>query len=160
MAKLVDTEKFNTDVRMWSITTRTMMVRRAPESNTEKPFSQKLLGTEYFVNLNQNSEAYNVKFSFPRHGIYVHYGTGRGWIRKNDTIVRGSLTANAIKKKKKNVGRKVSEVTIGKGRRPVDWFDIEIKRGIGQLANITQEYYGDKAMNDVLDKMRRYLIEK
>jgi len=158
-SRLVDTEKFNTDVRFWSITTRTRMVRRAPDSRSEKPFSEKLLGTEYFVNMNRDGEASNVKFLFPRHGVFVHYGVGRGWIRVGNNIMRGNLTASARRSKRKN--RNVNLFSgPGKGRKAVDWFDIEIKHGIGQLADIAQEYFGDKAMHSVLDKTNRFLIEK
>lgn len=158
-SKFVNTEKFNTDVENWTVSTRNGMIRRAPIGWGSARDDEKLIGTKSFVNLNREGEASNVNFLIPRHGVFVHYGVGRGWIRQGNTIVRGSLTASAKRSKRKN--RMVHLLPVGgEGRKPVDWFDIEIRQGINQLANIAQEYYGDKAMYSVLDKTNRFLIEK
>lgn len=157
--RLVNTEKFNTDIEHWTVSTRNRMIRRAPVGFKSARNEEKLIGTRSFVNLNRDGEASNVKFLIPRHGVFVHYGVGRGWIRQGNSIVRGSLTASAKRSKRRN--RRVTLLTSGgEGRKPIDWFDIEIKQGINQLANIAQKYYGDKAMYSVLDKTNRFLIEK
>lgn len=158
-ARLVDTEKFNSNVESWTISARNNMTRRAPIGARSVRDEDKLIGTRSFVNLNKEGEAYNLKFLIPRHGVFVHYGVGRGWIRVGNSIVRGSLTKSARSRKSKN-RRVVLSTSAGTGRQPLDWFDIVIKQGIGQLANIAQEYYGDKAMNSILDKSTRFLIEK
>ena len=158
-SRLVNMEKFNTDVENWTVSTRNGMIRRAPVGLKSEQNEDKLIRTRSFVNLNREGEASNVKFLIPRHGVFVHYGVGRGWIRKGNTVVRGSLTASARRSKRKN--RRVNLMTGGgEGRKPIDWFDIEIKQGINQLANIAQEYYGDKAMYSILDKTNRFLIER
>lgn len=158
-SKLVNAEEFNRNVENWTVSTRHAMIRRAPVGWGSARDEEKLIGTQSFVNMNRDGEASNVKFLIPRHGVFVHYGVGRGWIRQGNSIVRGSLTASAKRSKQRN--RRVILLSAGgEGRKPVDWFDVEIKRGIRQLADHVQEYYGDKAMQSIIDKQRRYLIEK
>lgn len=158
-SRLVNTEEFNRNIENWSVSTRNAMIRRAPIGWRSARDEDKLIGTQSFVNMNREGEASNVKFLIPRHGVFVHYGVGRGWIRQGSSIIRGSLTASARRSKQRN-RRVILLPGGGQGRRPIDWFDIEIKRGIRQLADYAQEYYGDKAMQSIIDKRSRYLIEK
>ena len=73
-SRLVDTEKFNTDVKNWTVSTRNGMIRRAPIGEKSNRDEDKLIDTKSFVNLNSQGEASNVKFLIPRHGVFVHYG--------------------------------------------------------------------------------------
>jgi len=66
-------------------------------------------------------EAYGISQSFALHGIYVHYGVGRGH-------PAGSR----------------SMVTNGKARKPYDWLNKNVIALGPELEHIVAEYYGDK----------------
>lgn len=87
-------------------------------------------------------EARGVSFRFARQGVFVAYGVGRGWNRRKD----GSVQVTAKHSKKP--------------RTPKDWIDSVIEQDIQDLGDIVGEYYGDKAMQDLLDQLDRIKINK
>lgn len=159
--RLVDTEKFNASVGDWSIKIRNKIRSNAPVyAGKLKTKDEKLQSSVSHTVGKLFGVAERVRFRFARHGIYVHYGVGRGWIRKSNAIVRGFLTDEAKTSKRKNISRENLPAGERKGRKPVDWFDMEIKLGMKELADITQEYYGDEAMRSLLEKLDKFLIQK
>lgn len=96
-------------------------------------------------------EIESIAFKFLRHGVYFHYGVGRGYIRQGNTVIRGYR--KAIK----------HQTTTAKGpilRRPVNWIDGEIGQHFDELADIAQKYHGDDAMRAVLLSANKLSIQK
>lgn len=87
-------------------------------------------------------EARSVSFKFAQHGVFVAYGVGRGWNRRKD----GSVQVTAKNSKKP--------------RTPKDWLDSVIEDSIQDLGDIVGEYYGDKAMQNLLAQFDRIKINK
>lgn len=150
--KLITAEEFNIKVRSWTFRTRTKIVNNAPVSDGE--LSPKRETKRLSVSIDSSTKKYGIeigkiRFGFERHGVFVHYGVGRGYIRQGNTVIRGSKKNERVR-------------STGFHRKPNDWFDIEIKRGFNDLANITQEYHGDKAMENLLSAMdkNKMLIQK
>lgn len=99
-----------------------------------------------------------IGFSFPRHGIYIHKGAGRGqggWIGSKWEKIR---MINGVE-----VGtgiiRHTNPASLGLqnsgNRRAYRWFDPVIKNRIGELEHIVLEYFDTM----ILDATRIY-IEK
>ena len=159
--KLITEDQFNESVRNWTIPIRSRMVMNAQTktqgkgkgtsySNIKTRVREVPLASsvKYSV-LKKYGVASRVRFSFPRQGVYLHYGVGRGYIRSGNSIQRG------FKNQPKN------PKAYGSFKRtPVDWFDVEIRMGINKLADIVQEFYGDEAMREILDQYDKALIEK
>lgn len=99
-----------------------------------------------------------IGFSFPRHGIYIHKGAGRG---------QGGWLGSKWEKIKKINGVEVSTgivrhtdpASLGKqdsgNRRAFRWFDPVVKSRLGELESIVLEYFDTM----ILDATRIY-IEK
>lgn len=99
-----------------------------------------------------------IGFSFPRHGIYIHKGAGRG---------QGGWLGSKWEKIKKINGAEVSTgivrhtdpSSLGKqdsgNRRAFRWFDPVVKSRLGELESIVLEYFDTM----ILDATRIY-IEK
>lgn len=99
-----------------------------------------------------------IGFSFPRHGIYIHKGAGRG---------QGGWLGSKWEKIKKINGVEVSTgivrhtdpSSLGKqdsgNRRAFRWFDPVVKSRLGELESIVLEYFDTM----ILDATRIY-IEK
>jgi len=151
--------EFNDKVKGWAISTRGRMAANAPvyggkesSTRTEKKLAQSIsFGVKYGF-----GSASRIQFQFERHGIFVHYGVGRGYIKTGNSVVRGYIT----KLKRKKAVKHISPQGGGMNRHPVDWFDVEIRTGLKGLADITQEFYGDLAMRNILDKLDKFLIHR
>ncbi len=96
-------------------------------------------------------------FSFPRHGIYLHYGAGRG---------QGGYKGSHWNKLKKVGGVEVDtgivrhtdpkslNMSMGTGnRKAFEWFDPVIKRNIGKLEKIVMDYFDTM----IVDATRIYI---
>ena len=42
------------------------------------------------VKENNHTSSHWIGFKFPKYGVFVHYGVGRGWVRQGGTVVRGA----------------------------------------------------------------------
>lgn len=158
--------QFNTKVRTWATISRKQMITNAKTRGKGKGvlprnFSKRVT-TSYGV-------ADKVKFTIPRYGVYLHYGVGRAHIRKGNSVIRDESTPKTYKYNGKEYPYTEAKIKIRKlrqkyykkrNRSPLDWFDVVIRTGIKDLADISQEFYGDTAMNDVLANTSKYLIEK
>lgn len=143
---LISTEQFNDKVRGWTISTRSRMASNAPRyigkeaANRTDPKLAASLSYRLFKDKENISS--RVKYQFPRHGVFVHYGVGRGYVRRGNAVVRTARTAGSFR------------------RAPVDWFDVEIREGLPKLAEIAQEFYGDWALDDMLSKIEKFTIQR
>jgi hypothetical protein len=97
-----------------------------------------------------NADGYSsIGFSFPYHGIALHFGVGRGYVRQGGTVVR------------KYSGKKTpSRTSSAIKRKPVNWLDSVIEREKDSLADLALKYYGDSAMRQVLETYDRLAISK
>jgi len=147
--KLISSAEFNQQVRGWTIRTKQRMISNAPKfSGTESPkrTSEKLAGSIINQFKNNFDHISIIRFKFARHGVFVHYGVGRGYTRKGNTVIRKP--------------RKDGTVGTGFNRQPDDWYDVEIRSGLLELAEISQDYYGDWALQDLLSKMEKFTIQR
>ena len=96
-------------------------------------------------------------FSFPRHGIYIHKGAGRG---------QGGTIGSSWTKLKRINGVEVStgivrhtdpnslNATQGTGnRQSYEWFDPVIRNRISELADIVSNYFDSM----IIDATRIYI---
>ena len=61
---------------------------------------------------------------------------------------------------KKEINQYFIATSYDKPRKPLDWFDTVIRQGVEPLADIVIEYYGDYAMSDLLEVIRKATITK
>ena len=123
------------------------------------------------VKENNHTSSHWIGFKFPKYGVFVHYGVGRGWVRQGGTVVRGAKvkkgsTAEALLKQrgyqKKDIAQYVMKTEIktdakSKGRKAVDWFDKVLKSYTDELAKLCTEYYGDysvEQLSEMIDRMK------
>jgi hypothetical protein len=141
---LIDTKTFNNQVRGWTVKVRSRMKNNAPSSDRVSGDKLKNALSYKLIRAAKEPEVDRIKFQFPRHGVFVHYGVGRGYARVGNSVVsrKGGSAMGTVK------------------RTPNDWFDVEIRSGLRDLALIAQEYYGDWALNDMLQKMEKFTIQK
>lgn len=143
---LITPEQFNEKVRGWTISVRQRMAANAPvSSGADSPFRKEpRLATTLSHSINKTDNiASRIKYQFPRHGVFVHYGVGRGYVRSGNTVTRSSRSR-----------------TTGINRRPDDWFDVEVRNNMEQLGEIAQEFYGDWALEDMLSKIEKFTIQR
>jgi hypothetical protein len=165
---LITEGEFNRAVAEWTVQTRNKMRRNAPIGLDSRIDSEKLVFTKASV-IKYHDVAGRVKFSIERHGVFVHYGVGRGYVREGNRVIRGRTLERNERYAAYREGHSREEVQKMKHaytsggppkRTAVDWFDIEIKEGFGSLADITQEFYGDRALAGMLLQVDTALIEK
>lgn len=89
-----------------------------------------------------------VRFRFPRHGAFVHYGVGRGWIRQSGTVVRG--WRHSVKKVSKNA----------KGRKAVDFLDRHIQANANEFIDLAMEWTQDRALSAIRKELRKMTLTK
>ena len=85
---------------------------------------------------------------FPRYGVFVHYGVGRGWTRQGGTVVRGWKTP-------------VREITpTPQGRKPVDWLDKAIRSNFAEVAEIALDWAATATLSEIKKSVSKLTIEK
>lgn len=145
--KLITTQEFNEKVRGWTISVRSRMARNAPKYTgveSRKRVDPKLAASlSYRIRKDREDISSRIKYQFPRHGVFIHYGVGRGYMREGGAVVKVSRSR-----------------TQGINRRPNDWFDVEIRNNMEDLAEIAQEFYGDWALDDMLSKIEKFTIQR
>jgi hypothetical protein len=165
---LITEEEFNRAVKDWSIQIRNKIRYNAPIGKDSLPDNKKLVFTKAFVK-EYHGVSGKIQFSFERHGVFVHYGVGRGYVREGNQLKRGRRLDQNERSEAYRRGYKTKEVRKMKhadasggpiNRTAVDWFDVEIKAGIRRLADIAQDFYGDKVLEGMLKQMDKALIEK
>lgn len=179
-SKLVTAPEFKKNVSTWmdSIigTSGGILYLRTKGTNElnrslEKKMRYAEGGTEDDIN--------RIAFKFKQYGVFVHYGVGRGYTRINGVVVRGYNLYNRKKRTYRNeairtalVKKGYSDAEIKKQkyrteigtftvlRRSVDFIDGVIDKHITELADISGEYYGDKAFKKILDTFGKLKIQK
>nr|DAT41426.1 MAG TPA: hypothetical protein [Caudoviricetes sp.] len=174
--KLITTEKFNKSVDKWKESVRSESYSILATNTKGVDLKDSLEGKARYVD--DEDKAYNrIGFTFLRHGVFVHYGVGRGYTRVNGVVVRGYNLWNAKKKKWRNdaiASRKAKEgfstkemkkikIPTSMGavyRRPLNFLDKVIDQKIEELADLSGEYYGDNALRKILNTYDKLKIEK
>lgn len=160
--KLITPEQYTSQVQVWTVNVRHRMARNAPVASGTLRRS-----LESFVD-QKNGVAFKIRYNFERHGVFIHYGVGRGYIRVGNTVMPGRRLTKAeqgqYRKRgdnKKDIAKLRVVYNDGSVRRtPFDWFDMEIKIGLSQLAEIAQDYKGDVAMRRILEQIDKATIQK
>ncbi len=119
-----------------------------------------------------------VGFQFNRYGAFREYGAGRGYIVKDGVIRRGARLWNIRKKKflsteiagkMKAEGYSMGELKNYKmiddnqdsiKRSPLPWLDKPLTENISELGDIAAEFYGDHALQTVLNQLNNVTIKK
>lgn len=171
--KYTTAEEFNQSVRNWSFSIKRKSIQnltfktKGNSRDWKKRNTPKLKSSIDDIYKEFKNEVVGVGFNFEKHGVFVHYGVGRGYIREGGIVKRGRKlnTEEKNKQRKRGYTKKETEqmriaISGPINRKPVDWFDVEIRTGIGKLADIAQEYHGDKAMKRVLDTWDKLKIDK
>ena len=167
---LITAEEFNRRVKQWGKeverTSHGAVVRLT------RAYSGALRDTLHSVVsfAREDGVAQWVGFRFPRHGVFVSYGVGRGWVRQGGTVVRARLVRRGSKEfnrySEKGYERNAKLDIIvplsspAKKRVPKDWLDSNIDASIEKLGDIAGEYYGDESMRHVLEEFDRMRIVK
>ena len=122
---------------------------------------------------NRKTGGHWIGFKFPKYGVFVHYGVGRGWVRQGGTVVRGNRVKKGSElwyqmKKRGYSTKELSKTSIpvasnpskGKARKPLDWFDKVLKAHINELADIAADFYGDDCQEKLGEMLERMMIRK
>lgn len=168
--KLMTVGEFNSKVFGW-----TLGVRRTSLSILSKTSSSGRLAQELGARMlrdKQGGEAYvGLGFRFWKYGAYREYGAGRGYIVKDGIIMKGHSAWRDQKTREKYRSMGMSEYKIRRmrtidehyaviPRSPLPWLDPPITNTINELADISAEFYGDKALKSVLENFDKITIEK
>lgn len=155
--------EFNSQVKTWTEDVKKRAIARlqAATAGGVSGSGKRSMGTSYKRNYGDIS---SVGFRFNYYLVFIHYGVGRGYIRKNGTVIRGHRDDNGKYRTYRGRAAKTWR-NYASDSRPVmrhgfDWIDVEIRQNIDRLADIAVEYHGDKALNEVLRQTDKLLIEK
>ena len=132
-----------------------------------------------YVDPLQDQVSRRIAFKFPRHGVFRHYGAGRGYVIINGKPVKGYrvLSLREIQEKRTNQealdllkkGYSYSFVKKNKktydndktvARKPLNWLDSHIASNFQTLADIASEFYGDQCLEQLLKQVQRIQIVK
>jgi hypothetical protein len=95
-----------------------------------------------YVDHDNDGSIYRIAFKFPRHGIFIMKGVGRGYVMEDGRVIRAVRKNNAV-------------YTIDGSieRHPKDWFNPVIEKRLPLLAEKIANHYADRAV-DQIDHVR------
>lgn len=169
-SELKDYQRFNKDVRMWTMHVRGESVKILQKTHSSGRLEHQL--SSRFLEDRGGSKAYvGLGFRFLKYGAYREYGAGRGYIVKDGIIMKGHSEWRDLKTRLKRKKQGWSDYRIRRSRvvdehyaeikrSALPWLDPPITKNIGDLADISGEFYGDNALRKVLEKFDRITIEK
>jgi hypothetical protein len=130
---MIDSALYNRQITGWGHVTRNELI------NSIEKLSQKGKGDLVKKLSMKTRKDYGlidrITYSFPRHGVFFHKGTGRGYKVVAGQVVRAPsgkskiLNAEGIK------------------RKPAEWFNPVIDNNIDNLADLVANYMADAAVN-------------
>lgn len=146
MEQRLDYTKFNSEVKDWSVKVRQDLLNELNQLGIKQ--TGNLLRT-----LNASTKEYfgqtsKVQFRFPRYGVFVEKGVGRGY--KINGVGAGLNKING--QHERAFSNKVSSrklILTRKGRVPKPWFNPVIDQRIDQLSEIVSNNYEDLVINAV-----------
>ncbi|MBD9179609.1 MAG: hypothetical protein EGP82_10635 [Odoribacter splanchnicus] len=93
----------------------------------------------------RDGEIDRIGYGFERHGVFWQKGVGKGYVMQNGFVQRG---------RKVRIGRSMHDkrtdfrAVAGQiNRRPKDWFNGPLGKGVEELADIVVEHYADRTVN-------------
>lgn len=179
-SKLVSAPEFRKNVEGWmdSIISLSRSILSYKTKGTDE-LNRSLEKKTRYAEGGTEDEINRIAFKFKQYGVFVHYGVGRGYTRINGVVVRGYNLYN--RKKRPWRSADIRQALIKKGysnkeiqgykipfingsfsvlRKPVDFIDGVINQHITELADISGEYYGDKAFKKILETFNKLKIQK
>lgn len=95
--------------------------------------------------LYDNQVAEGTSFRLQRHGVFLHYGVGRGYQRINGKVMRI---------KKREDGSPDQRDSMAMRRRPVDWFNPVIDHNLPELVEKVTQINADAVVNAIRMKIQ------
>lgn len=167
MSEKITKSEFESMLRGWAEEVKSQMRDRLKAGTSGSGYLASELKTR--VGESKRTATHYIGFNLKRYGVFVAYGVGRGWIRKDGHVVRGSrvkkdseMWKQMLSKgyTKKDIADYVVPGKAGKQRKPVDWFDSVLLAHIDELGDVAAEYYGDNSMERLLEMVNRMTIRK
>lgn len=159
----ITVDQFNKQVKDWTFKVRGKARGRLRQATTGESSGkgQRTLSPSF---KSAFGEIYSTGFKFSYYLVFVHFGVGRGYIRKNGNVVRGHRGDNDKYRMYRGKPAKTWKEYTG-DHRPVarygfDWLDIEVRNNVDRLADIAASYHGDKAAQAVIKDTNKLLIDK
>lgn len=164
--------EYELQLNQWAAFAKTQMASILSSGTHGTGYSPKNIKVQ--VRDNRKTGGHWIGFKFPKYGVFVHYGVGRGWVRQGGTVVRGNRVKKGSEiwhqmKKRGYSTKELSKASIpvasnkpskGKGRKPLDWFDKVLKAHINELADIAADFYGDDCQEKLGEMLERMMIRK
>lgn len=120
-------QEFNGETRRWGYRSQNALQQSAAGNMKAQNLSASLRANFRQESTPYGSRVFRIGFNFPREGIYIHYGVGRGYYRRGGQTVRAAKFAPRDK---------------DKIRRPKDWFNPIVRSKLPELDKVV-ENYGD-----------------
>jgi hypothetical protein len=165
--KLMTIDEFTARLKAWGMEVKSVANANLSGTHGSGGLARMKVSSGY----KQAKDYHFVSFKFPRHGVFLEYGVGRGWIRQDGQVVRGQRThkGDAIYNQLQQKGYSDKEIRgyavqtgakAGKGRKPLLWLDNAINAKAEGIADLAQEYYGDYSLDKLSDMIGRMAIVK
>ncbi|MFA6281680.1 MAG: hypothetical protein WCY05_04160 [Candidatus Omnitrophota bacterium] len=143
-------EMYN-EVKQWAASQRSMLQAEIRKLSS-KGKGELAKALRFKVYKNKLGVVSMVGFQFPRHGVFMQKGVGRGYIMEGGVVVRGSRlrTSKQIKLYANAKNRDIQTRVIRSGainRHPEDWFNTPISNNIDKIADIVAKYMADANVN-------------
>ncbi len=164
--------EYELQLNQWAANAKTQMASILSSGTHGTGYSPKNIKVQ--VRDNRKTGGHWIGFKFPKYGVFVHYGVGRGWVRQGGTVVRGNRVKKGSEiwhqmKKRGYSTKELSKASIpvasnkpskGKKRKPLDWFDKVLKAHINELADVAAEFYGDDSREKLGEMLEKMTIKK
>ncbi|MDR0873929.1 MAG: hypothetical protein LBN27_10775 [Prevotellaceae bacterium] len=122
-------QNFNSEVKQWGGNTESNLKGNASYQMQSQNLQSKLRASFRKESTPWGKRTFNIGFSFPREGVFVHYGVGRGYRRNNGTVER------------------YAKNPTNNPRRPKNWFNPVVKQKLPQLDTIVETLGDELVLN-------------
>lgn len=178
---LMTEERFDELLRQWSF--KVKMVSEGKLLTGTHSSGKLRASLSQFVDKMRDNVGRHIAYRFEQYGVFRSYGAGRGWVVIGGKPVPGKrvVSLKALRKGKSS-WIKIGEVQalkkrgyldkdirnakvkfakeVKNKRTPLDWLDATISSNFQQLADIAQEYFGDKALSGLAQSIEKAKIRK
>jgi hypothetical protein len=151
----ISKQQYNQQIKEW-----TQEMRRSLKSQISMMSSdgkKELVRSLRYKTKVQDKEIVKISFEFARHGVFWHYGVGRGYIREGGKVIRGRNASSFEKvlaaRKNREAGKVLYSGNATIKRKPKEWFDPVYDKKIDSLGDILANYHGDDFFVE-FDKMK------
>jgi hypothetical protein len=149
------TEQYNQQIKEWSQDMRRAL--KAQISMMSSKGKKELVRSLRYKTKVQNKEIIKIAFEFSHHGVFWHYGVGRGYIREGGKVIRGRNASKFEKayaaRKNRQAGKVLYSGNAAIKRQPKEWFDPVYEKRIDSLGDILADHHGDDFFVE-FDKMK------